>query len=175
MASNNEWGQIGADDPIVSLIRKYYPSYPDGPLGELTTDPMTALLAIRVEQERGSDIVQVEDSESSSTTATYFAREFTVTEDGPRVTDSGGNLKAPEFVDGKKIDAGAIYSEWDVRGFSDDINLAFKSPTRTNRDILYQSGDEPLTGIPAATRYVWLWRADSATSNPTVRLEGWDA
>lgn len=174
MSQSEKWGQLGPDDPILALIREFYPSYPDGPMGEITSDPKTALLAIMVEQERGSDIVTSDESSEASATASYFAREYVVTPDGPRVRDSDGNLVEPDEVDGKKIDAQAIYSEWDVRGFDDDIMLAWKPPNRTLRDIKYRGGtDNPLAGVPAETRYVWLWRADSATSNPTVFLEGW--
>lgn len=176
MVQSDKWGSIGADGPIVSLIRQYYPSYPDGPLGELTTDPMTALLAIRVEQERGDDIILSEESSSSgsSSTASYFSSgELVVTSDGPRVEGSNG-LEEPDYVDGKKIDAGAVFAEWDIRGFNDDIMVAFKESARTNRDVLYRGGtDNPVVNLPAETRYVWMWRAESAGSNPTVYLEGW--
>lgn len=172
MGNNNDWGAVGTDDPIVSLIRSYYPSYPDGVLGDLTTDPETALLAILVEQERDSNIVTSEQSSSTPSTASYFAETVTVTADGPRVTDDQGNLVEPEWIDGKQIDAGASFSEWDVRGFSNDINIAFKEPAREHRDILYRAADEPVVGTPAETQHVWLWRPDGG-ANSTVYIEGW--
>jgi hypothetical protein len=174
MAEQTQWGDIGADEPIVALIRQYYPNYPDGPLGEVVTDPQTALQAIRVVQEQGDDVLLSEaGSSSTSTTASYFAEEYTVTADGPRVQDDEENLVEPEHVDGKKIDAGAVYSEWDLRGFNDDIMIAWTEPAREHRDIKYPAADSPVAGVPAETQYVWLWRAESATSDPAVRLEGW--
>lgn len=170
MGDQTGWGELGEDPQIVSLIQEYYPHYEP----EVTTDPVTALLAIRIVQERGDDVVLSEASEASSTsTASYFAEEFVVTTDGPRVKNPDGSLTEPEYVNGKKIDAEAVYSEWDVRGFDDDIMVAFKEPARENRDIKYPASDSPLAGVPAETQYVWLWRAESATSDPTVRLEGW--
>jgi hypothetical protein len=170
MGEQTGWGEVGEDPEIVSLIQEYYPSYRP----EVTTDPLTALLAIRIVQERGDEVILSEASAaSSSSTASYFAEEFVVTADGPRVKDPDGSLEQPENVNGKKIDAEAVYNEWDVRGFDDDIMLAFKHPAREHRNIKYPAEDNPLAGVPAETQYVWLWRADSATSDPTVRLEGW--
>lgn len=174
MAESEKWGQLGADDPILALIREYYPTYPDGPMGELTSDAKTALLAIMVEQERGSDIVTSEVGSTQSDTGSYYAAEYVVTTDGPRVVDDDGALVEPGNVNGKRIDAQAVYDEWDLRGFDDDIRVAWKKSARTYRDIKYRGGtDNPLAGVPVSTQYVWLWRAESATSNPTVYLEGW--
>jgi len=170
MVETTGWGEVGEDPEIVSLIQEYYPSYRP----EVTTDPVTALLAIRIVQERGDDVVLSEaSSASSSSTASYFTQEYVVTTDGPRIKQENGSLDEPENVDGKKIDAEAVYNEWDVRGFDDDIMLAFKQPAREHREIKYPASDSPLAGVPAESQYVWLWRADSATTDPTVRLEGW--
>lgn len=168
--NSGDMGSIGVDEPIASLIRRHFPSYPESRIRQLATDPGVALTAIRVKQEQSDQSIETEETDVE---ATYYAETYTVTADGPRTTDPQGNLEEPSNVEGKMIDLGFDVDTFDLRGFEDDVNVAFKSPNTTHREITYRAQDEPLAGITARSRYLWLWRADSATSNPTVHVEGW--
>lgn len=170
MSQKDKMGEIGVDGPVAAVIRRQFPTYPESRIRQMFSDPSTALLAALVEQ-NASPNTSAETERNPE--AEYFAQEFTVTADGPRVTDSEGNVTEPDYVDGKKVDLGYVVSEFDLRGFTEDVMVAFKGPNTTNRDIKYRAQDEPVAGIDAETRYVWLWRADSASSDPTVFVEGW--
>lgn len=168
MSTQEQFGSLGVDKATERLIREYFPEYPDSTMEQLLADPQTALTAALLREMRG-DVRALDTGSKTRETGRYFAQEFTVTESGPRV-----NGEEPEYVEGKRIDVGTVYDEWDIRGFTDDIKIAWKSPNRTNRDITYRGGtDNPVAGVPVSTRYVWLWRAESATSDSTVYLEGW--
>ena len=168
MSTQEQFGSVGVDRATERLIREYFPEYPDSTIEQLLADPQTALTAALLREMRG-DTSDVDTDSSTRETGRYFAQEFEVTVDGPRIDG-----EEPEFVEGKEIDVGAVYDEWDIRGFSDDIRIAWKEPNRTNRAIKYRGGtDNPVAGVPVSTRYVWLWRAESASSDSTVYLEGW--
>lgn len=167
MNESNGYGEFGVDQPVAQAIRRYFPEYPTGLSDQQQADPLAYLLAAQLLQNEG---VQPKDFslETDETTANYYAEEYTVTSNGPRV---GG--EEPENVDGQKIDLGEPFDRVDLR-IDDDVVIAFNAPNNDHREIRYRVEDSPIIGKEAQTRYIWLKRADSATSDPTVFLEAYN-
>lgn len=166
MSTNNEMGKVGVDPPIERLIRQYYPNYPQDSLGQLLSDPSVALLAVLARQNQDSGTYQ-DTTETQDVEASYYADKYLVTSDGPR----NGDGSTPENVDGKQIDLGFPVDTFDLR-FTDAITVAFQGPNNQHRTIEYRAGDSPVVGKAAETRYVYVARAASATSDPTLWIEG---
>lgn len=167
MTPPNETGQIGVDPPVQQLIRRYFPEYPGGLGGQQLADAQLYMLGAILRQLEGIEPSDFE-LEEETTTANYFAEEYTATTSGPRV---GGN--EPEEVDGTRIDLGETYEAVDLR-FDDDVVVAFNGTNNDHRDVKYRAKDSPVVGRQAQTRYIWLRRAESASSDPTVFLEAYN-
>lgn len=164
MNQSNQMGRPGVDEPVADLIRQYFPDYPESSLRQTLSDPEVALLASLVRQGQGVEPADYE-LEETDVTAEYFAEEYTVTSAGPR---SGG--EEPDEVDGTEIDLGLTAQSFDLR-FTDDIMVAFMGPNHPHRAIKYRAKDSPVVGKRATTSAVWVWRADSASSDATLFLE----
>lgn len=167
MNATRKTGELGVDEQIQQAIRRYYPQYPTGLGRQQLASSEEYLLASILRQLEGTEPADY-DLEADDQEANYFAETYTATADGPRV---GG--EEPEEVDGAKVDLGDRYDAVDLR-FDDDVVIAFKNANNDHRDIKYGSENSPVVGRPAQSRYVWIRRADSATSDPTVHLEAYD-
>jgi len=167
MNSTRTTGQPGVDEQIQQEIRRYYPQYPAGLARQELASSEEYLLASILRQLEGKtpDDYDLEDDDQE---ANYFAEAYTATVDGPRV---GGD--EPEEVDGTKVDLGERYDAVDLR-FTDDVVVAFKNSNNPHRDVKYREQDSPVVGRPAQSRYIWIRRADSATSDPTVFVEAYN-
>lgn len=170
MKGKSKLGELGVDTPIEEQIRRHYPGYPESTIGQMLSDPQVALLSILVD-EMGSGSTSSSDSGTSNETATYFAEKYTVTSDGPRVKKADGTLEEPEEVDGARVDVGFVANSWDLR-FTDDVVVAWQPSNRTHRDVLYRAKDSPVVGKTARSQSIWIKQADSASSNPTLFVEG---
>lgn len=166
MGQNTQMGAVGTDPPVADVIRRYFADYPGGTTKQLLSDPNTALLAALVRQGEDYETPDYELEEEDAT-ATYYADQYTVTASGPK---QGG--KEPENVDGAKIDLGEAFDAFDLR-FTDAVDVAFQGPNNEHRVITYRAEDSPVVGKEAATRYIYVTRADAATSNPTFYVEAY--
>jgi hypothetical protein len=165
---NQELGQIGVDNPVADVIRRYFPGYPEGMSGQVFADPEVALLAALIKQGEDVEPADYEMDEDEQTDNNYFAEKFTVTAGGPTV---GG--EEPEYVDGAKINLGMTVDAVDLR-FTDAIEVAFKGPNEDHRLIEYRAEDSPIVGKEATTSAMWVTRADAATSDPTLYVEAYE-
>ncbi|WP_162991588.1 hypothetical protein [Halostella salina] len=153
-------GPNSVTEQLLSLYGLGATSWTDD-IAQSDTDRLLAALLLELREEsllevqaQSGDDYHENDVGESAQTAEYYAD--TVTLDG----------------DGERVDLGFIAESIDLR-FDDDIAVAFKQSDQSNRTITYTSGVSPIASIPASTRYVWLSRADSAESDPTVQLEAW--
>jgi hypothetical protein len=155
---------IGTNTIFDRVLAEYLPYQDRQTLWEeLAEDETNALLLALLLETSGRSIV--EEDRKVNETATYFSETYTVGVDGPA---SDG-----EEVDGTKVDFGFVADKVDLR-IDDTVVVAFSEPGKTeHREITYRQQDSPLAGIPASSRYVWVRRADSATTDPTVRVEAW--
>lgn len=168
MSSNsNELGNLGLDEPVLQQIRTYYPDYPESTIQQMLSDPEIVLLSILVDELGSRQSATSTSSDGPERqTAQYYAEQYTVTSDGPRIDG-----ESPENVEGQRIDIGFSAGSWDLR-FDDDIVVSWKEPNRTNREVNYRSQDSPVVGISRQSRYLWVKRADSASSDATLFVEG---
>lgn len=167
MSDSDELGSLGVDKPVVDVIQRYFPGYPNGYAGQTLADPEVALLAALIKQ--GEDVEPADyEMDEEDSTSNYYAEDYSVTALGPRQDGA-----EPSNVDGKKIDLGMTVDAFDLR-FTDDVVVAFKPPNEDHRDIKYRAGDSPVVGKEATTSNVWVRRADSATSDPTLFIEGYE-
>jgi len=158
-------GQIGTETVIDRVLAEYLP-YQDRQtlLDEVVEDETNALLTALLLEISGQNVL--EESNEVQKTANYYAETFTVGTNGP--------VEGGEEIDGKRVDLGFVAESIDLR-ISDAVTVAFNRPGKNDhREITYTSGVSPITEIPASTRYVWLSRADSASSDPTVQMEAWE-
>jgi len=165
MSETQQFGSVGVDEATERLIREYFPEYPDSTVRQLLADPQTALTAALLREMRG-DTMDIETDSNSRDTARYYADQYTVTDAGPRQDGA-----EPENVDGTEIDLGFAVDTWDLR-FDEDIVVAWKAPNRRHREVKYRASDSPVVGKEARSRYIWVWRADSASADATLFLEG---
>lgn len=158
-------GQIGTDTVIDRVLAEYLP-YQDRQtlLGEIAEDETNALLTAQLLEMSGQNVL--DEGGEVQQTARYFAESYTVGTDGP--TGTGDELK------GSRVDLGFVAETVDLRT-TDTVTVAFNRPGKNDhREITYSAEVSPITEIPASTRYVWLSRAQSASSNPTVQMEAWE-
>jgi len=130
-------------------------------IGQSDTDRLLAALLLELRDEsllearESMDDGYHEDGVGDTSTATYYADSV----------DTDG--------DWERVDLGFVADSIDLR-FTDDVTVAFKEPDQQNAAITYTSDLQSVTDIPAETHYVWLKRAESAESDPTVQLEAWE-
>lgn len=159
-------GAKGTGTKFDKLVNEYFPQREGNLIYQLLENETDALLAaILLEMQAMNDdgSGQYPQGSGPGKSSVYFADTFQVTTDGPAVDG--------EYVDGTRLDLGFVTDEIDLR-FSDDIAVAFRN-TGDHRTITYRQEDSPVVGIAADSQYVWIKRAETATSDPVVHLEAW--
>ncbi len=150
-------GETPADDMMDALLRDYFP------------EPQSWRALFRDEEEALLTALLLESREESRLTGTTEQSEEATYDSITVTVDADGPVNDRPNIDGAKIDLGGIYNGVTLR-FTDAIEAAFKSED-DDRWIPYGSRDSPVTGIQAETRFVWVRRGDSATTDPQVNIE----
>lgn len=166
MSGGFNLGSNGTGTTFDQLVNDYFPEREGNLIYQLLeneTDALLAAILLEMQAMNGDSGTPYAGSSVSQQDAVYFADAFQVTADGPDVDG--------DHVDGTRLDLGFVCEEVDLR-FTDDIAVAFRQ-TGDHKTITYRQEDSPVVGIGASTQYVWIKKADTATSTPTVHLEAW--
>lgn len=143
-------GLVGGDTDVDTLIARYFPGRSKSIVYQLFESEIAVLLACILMEMRGD----VAEGSHDDTTGDYYSAELTL--DG----------------DQQPIQLEWAPDRWDLR-YSDDIVVRFTDEAQQHSEITYLKEESPVVGIPVRTSVVELEAADSATSTPTVRVQGW--